>query len=56
MLHQPLKIKLMLTANSLLFSLFYTGKKEKKIFLIYKETQNRAVAESCTYEEGLSNL
>ncbi len=33
-----------------------TDKKEKKIFLIYKEIQNRAVGKSYTYEEGLPKI
>jgi hypothetical protein len=33
-----------------------TDKKEKKIFLIYKEIQMGAVAKSYTYEEGLPNI
>ncbi len=34
----------------------YTGKKENKIFLIYKEIQKGAVAKSYMYEEGLPNI
>ncbi len=33
----------------------YTDKKEKKIFLIFKEIQIRSVAKS-NYEEGLPNI
>jgi hypothetical protein len=36
--------------------LSHTDKKEKKIFLIYKEIQSGAVAKSYMYEEGLPNI
>jgi hypothetical protein len=34
----------------------YTDKKEKEIFLVYKEMQMGLVAKSYIYEEGLPNI
>jgi hypothetical protein len=35
---------------------WYTDKKEKKIFLIYKEIQSGAVAKSCVKKDSPNNM
>ncbi len=51
------KVKIVVPAKKYVgtYTVLYTVKKEKKIFLIYKEIQKGSGAKSYMYEEGLPN-